>query len=750
MANSRKSNPPAAIVPVPGGKTNPAYFLENIGETLAKQRRTTPSPKRPKGVPETHIHCEACHEWKAVGAFYAVGRTPTIRKEICLICTAAQKTERLKRAVEDRAVDNLAAKLHKSEATQARSRRKKTKVNTERQAKAKAKAKETYRKQLVSIAGAEAAKQEKKAVAVALTEAERKLAERIMSRRRLIHFITHFKQDYQAGWVHKDICNRLEKFFQDVQDKKSPRLMLFMPPRHGKSEIASVRFPAFVLGHRPDFEIIASSYAVSLPIGFSRKVQDMLMDTRYKQLFPETAMSKRSQSAEAWLTTKGGGYVAAGVGGGITGKGAHILIIDDPVKDAEEADSETIRERNWDWWGSTAKTRLAPGGGVLVILTRWHDADLAGKMLTQRQEQNKELDELIHEQQELLMLAPTAQDRKDVQKTIDAYEAERNDIDQWEVVSYPAIATDDEWLNAEGQVIRGEDLKVMYDEEVYKTQKLKIAVAPHATFDHATLKLLRHEGEALHPDRFPIGRLKNMKRTMQPRHWSALYQQNPVPDEGVYFTKDMFRFEPTVVDYREMYVFTAWDLAIGQKQTNDWTVGVVGALDWNDNVHIIDIVRGRWDTHQIVEAFLDVCEKYSPMLAGIEKGQLEHAIRPQLMKRMAERRLYPTLAEKENALMPITDKLVRGRPLQGRMQQGMVYFPANQPWTETAQHELLRFPGGVHDDIVDGLAWLVRMMLKHQAPPPPGGRNRIKHKSWKDKLNAIASSQDRGKHPMLA
>ena len=168
-------------------------------------------------------------------------------------------------------------------------------------------------------------------------KAKAELALRFLTRKRLLPFVERFNPDYQAGWVHKDICQRLEQFSKDVAEKKSPRLMLFMPPRHGKSTLASVAFPAWHLGRHPQHEFISCSYSGSLAMGFSRKVRQLLREPTYKSAF-KTRLDKDSQSAEAWLTTDGGGFVAAGVGGGITGKGAHVLVIDDPVKNRDEAE----------------------------------------------------------------------------------------------------------------------------------------------------------------------------------------------------------------------------------------------------------------------------------------------------------------------------------------------------------------------------------------------------------------------------
>lgn len=614
--------------------------------------------------------CVTCKIEKIFKMFHQESRNPTVWSDECLACKAIETTRQLQANTNEHAVDRQVGREV-------------------------AKQKNIIRKDAVKYKARKAinAERARKKEIASHNMFNTEIASRILATRSLLHFILRYQPDYDAGWVHKDICLRLEKFVKDVERGLAPRLMLFMPPRHGKSTISSQYLPAWALGQHPEYEIIVSSYAVSLPIGFSRKVRAVLRDPGYREMFPKTVLDKDSQSAENWLTTRGGGFNAAGVGGGITGKGAHILIVDDPVKDAQEADSETSRQSVWDWWGSTAYTRLAPGGGVLVIQTRWHDDDLSGRLIAQMNAEKKE-----------------------------AEETGDHNYDQWEVVSYPAEAVTDEYLDPKTRRI--------YDEPSTKKR----------------LTRLRKKGEALHEDRFDHDRLMRIKRTLQPRHWSALYQQNPVPDEGAYFTKDMFRFEPQVADYRLMHTFAAWDLAIGQNQQNDYTVGVIGALDYDDQLHILDVIRGRWDTFGIVEAILNAHSVYKTQITGIEKGQLELAIKPQLKKRLVERKMSLTLAEGKSALKPITDKQVRARPLQGRMQQGMVLFPQNQPWVETSQHELLRFPGGVHDDIVDAMAWLMRLVLSQNAPQRP---KRVTHKSWKDKLkNHMAGSSPR--NPMGA
>ena len=246
-----------------------------------------------------------------------------------------------------------------------------------------------------------------------VTPIEQELAARQLCRRRLLPFVYRNVKDYDAGWIHQEICEKLEKFEQDILDRKSPRLMLFMPPRHGKSELASTQFPAWFLGRNPAKEVISCSYASGLAMTFSRKVRELLRNPRYQSVFPDTILGKDSQSTEHWETNVGGGYLAAGVGGPITGHGADALIIDDPVKNRADAESPTERNRVWDWYSSTAYTRLMPGGGVLLILTRWHTDDLAGRLL---------------------------------------YEMQHNG-EQWEIVVYPAIAVHNELYRKEGEAL---------------------------------------------------------------------------------------------------------------------------------------------------------------------------------------------------------------------------------------------------------------------------------------------------------
>jgi hypothetical protein len=520
------------------------------------------------------------------------------------------------------------------------------------------------------------------AVAVAVDPAVKELAQRELSRRRLIEFIKEFHPRYKAGWVHHDICKRLEKFLEDVAAGKSPRLMILMPPRHGKSQIASKLFPAWAFGHYPHYEFIASSYNVSLALEFSREVRAVVRSDRYEKLFPNTKIDPEVMGAEAWKLlsptgTGAGGYVAAGIGGPITGKGAHILVVDDPVKNAEEADSVDQRNKIWDWYKSAAYTRLAPGGGILVIQTCWHDDDLAGRL---------------------------QQSMKDAAE-------DDPDVDHFEIVKYPAIAVEDEEFRA--------------------------------------------EGEPLHAERYDIAALNKIKRNIGVRFWAALYQQDPVPDDGAYFSKEMIHWRNENVDLDSVHIYQAWDFAISDKRQNDYNVGVTFALDYNDVAQVMEVRRFKTKhASEIVDSMLDMYTTWKKrartgvQLIGAEDGQIWRTMQSLLSKTMRERSVYPTF----EVLKPLTDKQVRARPLQGRMQQEKVKFPPGMTLDSPAIRELLRFPAGINDDVVDALAWCITILMG-KAPPRRmrSDTGRKSEKTVAEKLRSLSrNGRTSGPGPMSA
>jgi predicted phage terminase large subunit-like protein len=184
-----------------------------------------------------------------------------------------------------------------------------------------------------------------------------------LARRSLLRFTEYTNPLYTRAAHHELIAEKLEA----VESGEIDRLMIFMPPRHGKSELASKRFPAWCLGRNPRRQIIAASYNSDLANDFGRNVRNLVAEPEFGQVFPNVSLAPDSQAANRMNTNHKGTYVAAGVGTAVTGRGADIALIDDPLKDREEADSERRRDLVWDWYRSTLYTRLMPGGKVVLI-----------------------------------------------------------------------------------------------------------------------------------------------------------------------------------------------------------------------------------------------------------------------------------------------------------------------------------------------------------------------------------------------
>lgn len=437
------------------------------------------------------------------------------------------------------------------------------------------------------------------------------------ARKGLSYFTLHTKPDYLLGWVHKEICDELDRFLQDVADKKSPRLIITMPPRSGKSELVSRRFPAFALGRNPELQIIATSYSSDLSQRFNRDVQRVIDDEKYFDLFPNTRLSKsrvRTDSRGSYIRTSdlfeivghAGAYRSCGVGGGITGQGADILIIDDPIKDRAQAGSKTIRDSIWDWYTSTAYTRLSPGGGVIVMATRWHTDDLIGRLIQRMGEG-----------------------------------------DTFRIVNYPAIAEHDE--------------------------------------------LHRKAGEALHPERYPLSTLLQIKKTIGSRDWEALYQQHPVPDGGALFKLEWFRrWTASNLPPEFDHTLMSWDMTFKDSKNSDYVVGQVWGKK-GPNFYLLDQVRGQWDFVKTKEMVRVLAQKWPRVVRKLVEDKANGSA------------VISELKSTVSGFVPITpteSKEARASSVTPYFEAGNVFIPEDKaaPWVPHYVSELLEFPAGSHDD----------------------------------------------------
>ena len=193
-------------------------------------------------------------------------------------------------------------------------------------------------------------------------------------------FVKHVWPEFIEGPHHKKIADKFNK----IADGKIKRLIINMPPRHTKSEFASFLLPAWMVGRRPNLKIIQSTHTTELAIRFGRKAKTLMDDPVYKEVF-KTRLREDSQAAGKWETEQGGEYYAAGVGSAITGRGADLLIIDDPHSEQDAMNPEAL-ERAYEWYTSGPRQRLQPGGAIVVVMTRWNMKDLTGMLLKSQKE----------------------------------------------------------------------------------------------------------------------------------------------------------------------------------------------------------------------------------------------------------------------------------------------------------------------------------------------------------------------------
>ena len=217
--------------------------------------------------------------------------------------------------------------------------------------------------------------------ALALRERLDLLKKQEICKTNFLEFIDHMWDGFICGRHHKIFAEKLE----GIANGTIKRLIVNMPPRHTKSEFASTYFPAWIMGRDPSRKIMQTTHTGELAVRFGRKVRNMMDSDIYKQIFPEVLLSSDSKSAGRWETNKSGEYFAAGVGGAITGRGADLLIIDDPHSE-QDAMSPTAMESCWEWYTSGPRQRLQPGGSIVLVMTRWSGIDLTAKLLEAQKE----------------------------------------------------------------------------------------------------------------------------------------------------------------------------------------------------------------------------------------------------------------------------------------------------------------------------------------------------------------------------
>jgi predicted phage terminase large subunit-like protein len=400
--------------------------------------------------------------------------------------------------------------------------------------------------------------------------------------------------------------------FERVANGDLKRLIINMPPRHTKSEFASYLLPAWFLGQYPEKKIIQTAHTAELSVGFGRKVRNLVDSEDYKEIFPELGLRADSKAAGRWSTSKGGEYFAIGVGGAVTGKGADLLIIDDPHSEQEGQSADAgVFDKVYEWYTSGPRQRLQPGGAIIIVMTRWHKRDLTGKIV----------------------------------KT----SVQREGMDEWEVIEFPAIMP---------------------------------------------------SGNALWPEFWSLTELEALRSELPAPKWQAQYQQDPSSEESALVKREWWKKWEEERPPQCEFIIQSWDTAFLKTQRADYsactTWGVFYQPDdtgvTQPNIILLDAYKERLEFPELKKCAFEFYNEFEPDACIVE----------------AKAAGTPLIFELRAMGIPVSeytpsrgnDKISRVNAVSDLFASGIVWCPETR-FAEEVIEEFASFPAGEHDDLVD-------------------------------------------------
>ena len=475
------------------------------------------------------------------------------------------------------------------------------------------------------------------------------------------------KSRFDIARHHSYVASKLEA----VERGESTRQIIVMPRRHGKTELTVRRFVPWYCGRNPEKHVIVGTYSDTFAEEHGRAVRSCMVSPGYQLAFPEKRQQLRfdSQSSTRLQLEAGGVLSFVGRGGAITGKGCDLFILDDVLKDAEEARSQLIRDKLWQWFHTVVSNSFNDVTGKMILIgTRWHEDDLIGRITDPRN---------TH---------------------YDPVEAAK-----WKIIRLPALAEEGDELG-------------------------------------------RARDEALWPERLPASVYEQKRQSPDPtvKHsFQTMDQGKPTPDEGTFFKAEWLKtYKPEELPKRLRY-YVASDHAVGIKQENDATCLVPAGVDEDGDIWILpEVWWERKASNIVVDAMIGIMRRYKPLTWWAENGHISKSIGPFLRKRMMEEKVFVAIDE----VTPVADKQTRAQSFQGRCSMKRVHFPGFATWWADAYDELLKFPLGAHDDLVDALAHLGMGLDRLVSPEGATPDNRPKYGTmdylkWESKQRQLAAAR---------
>jgi predicted phage terminase large subunit-like protein len=424
-----------------------------------------------------------------------------------------------------------------------------------------------------------------------------------------LDFIAHVYPGYMVGAHHR----KLAQIFEDIAAGKKKRVIVNIAPRHGKSELISYLAPAWFLGKYPHKKVIMASHTADLAVNFGRRVRNLVGSDAYKDIFPQVELQADSKSASRWGTNFNGEYFAIGVGGALAGRGADLFIIDDPhsEQDAKLGRSDVFLPA-WEWFQSGPLQRLMPGGAIIVVMTRWSKLDLTGQIVNQM--------------------------------------VKNDEVDDWEVVEFPAIIED----------------------------------------KHGEMKPLWSEFWSLEE-------LLSKKAALDVRYWNSQYMQNPVSEEGALIKREWWKIwekdDPPQCEFTIMSLDAAQE-ANTRADFNALTIwGVFFNEETNNyNIILLNSIKQRLEFPELKELCIQEYKEWEPDAFLVEKKSNGAALY-QEFRRMG-------IPVGEFTPGKGQDKISRVNAVSDLFRSGIVWAP-DRRWAHEVIEECNDFPSGANDDLVD-------------------------------------------------